>query len=506
MAEGKIILASYIHYTRLKINKHISLIFILSISIYSYAWDWWPLTIDSSVENTLDTLHYGVSITGVTSTGKTSPFWIQNNRNGDIAASPHSGNLTAGIYKRATQPHRWYDYDFALSLTGRMQSKTTHIFPKMNTIGTGYTNLAYAHLRLYVIDITAGIVPKQYGSPDEELTSGGLLFSNNTHPMPGIHIGIDNWTAFPGLYGYMEIRGGISNIWMVDNVYVKQAMIHHKWIGGRIGGKLPINLSYEFHHVAQWGGISPIYGNLGNDLHSFINAFLVKSGGTMKNDQLNAYGNHIGSQVLTLDIKGEKWKISAYWQNIFEDGPIDFIGFGMNAPDGLWGINITQQHWPFINSLTYEFIQTTDQSGPFHDRDGFVMGGNDNYYNNAIYKNGWNYWYRTIGNPFITSPIYNFDGTIHVTNNRTQAHYIGMKGDIYGYKYRFIYSHAKNYGTYNQPLNSYNNAFILEVSKHIEKAWGLDFSLSLAGDFGNQFGNQFGAMFSIRKQGIITKW
>jgi hypothetical protein len=304
----------------------------------------------------------------------------------------------------------------------------------------------------------------------------------------------------------VEIRGGISNMWMMDNVYVEKVMIHHKWIGGKIGGKFPINLSYEFHHAAQWGGFSPVYGDLGNNWNAFVNALFVRSGGSMATDQINAQGNHIGSQILTLDIKGNKWKVSAYWQNIFEDGPIKFIGFGMNTPDGLWGINITQRHWPFISGLTYEFIQTTDQSGSFHDKDGFIFGGNDNYYRNSIYQNGWNYWYRTIGTPFITSPIYNVEGTIYTLNNRVKAHFIGIKGDIYGYKYRVVCSHADNHGTYNKPLRSNNTAILIECSKHVEKAWGLDFGVAFASDFGNQFGNQFGALFSIAKKGILTTY
>ena len=47
---------------------------------------------------------------------------------------------------------------------------------------------------------------------------------------------------------------------------------------------------------------------------------------------------------------------------------------------------------------------------------------------------------------------------------------------------------------------------MLEVSKYIEKAWGLEFSVALAGDIGTQYGNQFGAMLTVRKRGLITQW
>jgi hypothetical protein len=71
-----------------------------------------------------------------------------------------------------------------------------------------------------------------------------------------------------------------------------------------------------------------------------------------------------------------------------------------------------------------------------------------------------------------------------------------------------LYSYARNFGNNNtsKELISTNTATLLEVSKHIEKAWGLDFGLSLSADFGTQFGHQFGAMLTVRKQGIITQW
>ena len=479
----------------------------LLYTLRAAAWDGWPLPMDAP-DTHCDTLFYTVGIQGVASYGQTAPFWLQTNRNGDISAAPFSGNLTAGVIKTATRPNRWFDYDFALTLTGRLQSQTAAIQPSQNRTANLYSNLAYAHVRLYIVDITAGIQPEQYGAPDPLLTSGGLLYSGNARPMPGIRVGIDRWTAFPGLFGYLEIKGGIAHQLQFDNVYITQGKVHHKWIGGRIGGRLPVNLSYEFHHVAQWGGFSPVYGDLGNDWHAFKNAFLVQSGGTMANDQINAQGNHIGSQILTLDVKGEGWKVSAYWQNIFEDGPIRFIGAGMNVADGLWGISISQTKWQYISGLTYEFINTTDQSGPYHDKDGYIYGGADSYYRNSIYRNGWNYWYRTIGTPFITSPIYNADGTIASLNNRVQAHYIGLRGDIFGYRYRAVCSYAKNYGNdcRSTALLSTNTGLLLEVQKHFRKALGLDFGLSLAADFGTQFGNQFGALLTIRKTGLITEW
>lgn len=464
----------------------------------SLSWDWWPTGVVDSVPAGQDTLRWTAGISAVASSGRYAPFWLQSNVNGDVSSSPFSGNLTAGIYKEAVHPERWWDWDFAVQLTGQAYYPAS-VF--------GHINLAYAHVRLFIFDITAGIKPMIYEAQDTALTAGSLIFSGNIVPMPRISIGIDRYVSFPGCYGYFELKGGLTHAWMTDNVFVRGSFLHHKWIGFRWGGDLPVNISYEFHHAAQWGGIHPEFGDLGNDLHAFIQVFLARSGGANQSEQLNAQGNHIGSQQLMLTGKGKGWEVSAYWQNIFEDN-ITVIGDGQNIADGLWGVSMKQTRWPYIQGVTYEFVNTTDQSGPWHDRDGLCFAGMDRYYLNGTYTNGWNYYYRSIGTPFATSPLYNEDGTIHTLNGRVRVHHLGVRGDIYGFRYLCKLSYARNYGIRNsirEPL-SRNTALLVEVNKHVEQAWGLDFGLRLAGDFGTQWGNQFGAQITISKRGIITKW
>ena len=442
-----------------------------------------------------DSLYYAGEVSALSSSGEQAPSLLWHNSDGNIALHPHSGNLSLGIIKPATRPNRWYDYDFGVILTGRV-SGTQRNIPEPQIKGTGYFRELYAHVRLYIIDITAGIHPMRLDEEYADLSSGNLIISGNAHPIPRISIGIDRWTAFPGLFGYVEVKGGLTHGWLDDHSpVVSKTLLHYKYIGGRVGGKLPVNFSYEFHHVAQWGGYSTVYGDLGNNFAAWKNAFLVRSGGSMANDQINAQGNHIGFQQLALDVKGDGWKIHTYWQHINEDGPIHFMGYDCNVTDGLWGVNVTQHHWPFISGVTYEFLNTTDQSGPFHDKDGCVYGGADGYYGNSIYRQGWSYFGNIIGSPLLS-----------LTNNRVMAHHAGVRGDIYGYKYRVMVNHAENYGRYFAPERSSNTAVLLEVKKLVPQAWGMEFGVALSGDFGTQYGNQFGAMITIRKQGLITSW
>ena len=451
--------------------------------------DFWPVAMHQP-DTARDTLMYEVGVSAVASSGQQAPFWIQANTQGNISAAPFSGNLSAGIYKRDTRPNRWYDYDFGVVMTGRFDTERS----------TGYFNELYAHARLYVVDVTAGIKPIVCGSQNPSLSMGGLLFSGNAQPIPRISIGIDRYIPFPGLYGYMEIKGGLTHGWMVDNrrldpmTDTKDALLHYKFIGIRFGGKLPVNISYEFHHAAQWGGTSPTRGTFSTSWDSFKHVFVAGAGGTTLSDQLNAEGNHIGFQELALTAKWPQWRITAYWQTLFEDMSAKFIGF-TNQTDGLWGISLRQSEWPFIHSVSYEFLNTTGQDGPWHDKDGLVYGGRSGYYTNSSYPQGWTHFGRTIGNPFMQPD-----------NNRVRVHLAGVAGNIYGFEYRLIASHARNWGQYTAPQKSNNTALLLDVSKHVPQAWGLNFGLRLAADIGSQWGNRFGAMLTINKQGIIHHW
>ena len=462
--------------------------------MYAHAWEWWPVPM-AQMDTCRDTLHYASKVQIVSSSGTNSPTWLHGNQNGEIALLPHSGNIRAGIVKPSTRPNRWFDYDFGVILSGRIAGTNISTVPH-KIEGTGFFNLLYAHARLYVIDITAGIKPLYFGGGDKELTCGSLLLSNNAHPFPRISIGIDQWTPIPGLYGYVDLRGGLTHGWLNDNNgKVSHVKLHHKYIGLRAGGKLPINISYEFHHAAMWGGYHIDGLDLGNDFDSFRNILLGRGGGATISDQLNKQGNHMLSQLLCLTAKGEDWKVDLYWQDFQEDGGINFIGCRANSKDGRWGISAVQNHWPFISGITFEIIQTTDQSGPWHDRDGMVFGGDDSYYSNSSYPQGWTYFGQSICSPLL-SP----------TNSRVWAYHAGIKGDIYGFKYRALCTHARNYGTYKVPKESQNTAILLEVKKIVPQAWGLEFGVSIAGDFGTQKGNHFGAMLTISKQGIIKQW
>ncbi|MFI3296507.1 MAG: capsule assembly Wzi family protein [bacterium] len=467
--------------------KHLMLSLLFTISSLSLlAWKPMPLPFDS-LDIGVDTITVKGEWSSTVASGDYAPFWFTATSYGVESYQPLSTYLRASLYKNDTRPNRWWDYSYGADVMGGVDSDEWR----------AQLVALYAHVRLLIFDVTVGVKPEIYGNQDAELSSGGMLYSMNAAAIPRVSVGVDNYTSVPFSYGYLEFKGAVTHGWFMNEIGTQNTLLHYKYIAGRAGGKLPINISYEFHHAAQWGGTSALYGDLGASFSDFYNVFTASSGGSLSTDQINAYGNHIGMQALGLDAKGDGWKVSAYWQSIFEDGPIRPIWNTMNVSDGLWGLLAHQSHWKFISGLVYEFISTTDQSGPTHDIDGLVFGGNDSYFRNSVYPQGWNVAYRTIGTPFITSPYYS--SALSTTNNRVFAHHLALTGDIYGYKYLARVSYADNYGTYSNYLYSSNLGLFLSVERRVEQAWNLDFKVAIGADFGSQFGNSVGAMVSVSK-------
>lgn len=445
-----------------------------------------------------DTIKYDVGLLGVASHGVYSPFWLQSKQYGKISEAPYSADIFVGINKELNKETQLFDYGFKANLLVRTDAK-------MSTI---YFHEMYAKARLSVFDIIIGSREEHLGNQDSTLSCGGILFSQNARPMPKITFGIEHFTTVPFTKGYLELKGALVHGWFTDNTYVKNAWLLHNYVYGRLGGRLPVHFEYGLDHVAQWGGYSPEYGQQPVSFQDYKKIFYGRSGGTDASigDQINALGNHIISQSMKLEVKLFDYRISGYWQNISEDGPIRIIWDTMNRPDGLWGVTLRNNKFPFVKGILYEYLNTTDQSGPYHDKDGIIYGGADCYFTNGSYPSGWSYYSRTIGTPFISSPSYNTDGTLETKNNRVQVHHFGIEGDVYDYQYRFLTSYSKNYGTYAVPLSvekKKSASVMLEVKKQFPTLSNVEIGCSVAADYGKFYGNSIGGMFSIRKTGDL---
>ena len=442
-----------------------------------------------------DTIKYEVGCTGVGSTGAYAPFWLQSANYGQISDSPNSANVNVGFSKDFNNRSAVFDYGFKADVLLQTYDNKTKT----------YFHEAYLKARLSILDLIVGAREEHLGTQDSSLSCGGFLFSKNARPMPKITLGIERFTPVPFTKGYMEVKGAVAHGWFSDNIAVTNLLLHHKYIYFRVGGSLPFHFQYGVDHVAQWGGNVPGMGQQPTSFSDYLRIVMGSSGGTdaLIGDRINALGNHILSQSMKVDYRISDITVSGYWQNISEDSP-KFMTNTMNKPDGLWGVSIRNNGFPIIKGLVYEYLNSTDQSGPFHDKDGIVYGGADGYFTNGVYQAGWTYFSRTIGTPFISSPIYN-NTTVRIINNRVQVHHIGREGDVLGYTYKALCSFSKNYGNYWAPYPEMirNTSLLLEVKKQFPKLSNIEMGCSVGADIGKLYGNSVGCMVSVRKRGNL---
>ena len=456
------------------------------------------LFVSSSLKAQSDSITYELDLSTITSTGLNAPFWIQNNQYGVVPFEPNSTTLFAKALKQKTASAKLFDYDFVASSYLNISNKTTIRLHEL-----------YLNCRFWVLNASAGMHEEKLGNQDESLSSGGLLFSQNSQPIPKVFIGIEDFTPLFFNNRLLEIKGGISYGWFTDQVFTKDLLFHHKYGCARVGGNgSPIHIQYALDHVAQWGGNVPNIGEQPSGFNDLINVFFARGGSSSATlfEQINVGGNHIISQSIKLELSIKNLEINTYWQNLNEDKPIRVIWNSVNIADGLWGISFKNKKFPIFQKVLYEYLNTTDQSGPFHDIDGVIYGGGDSYFNNYLYQNGWTHYGRTIGTPFITSPVYNTSREVEILNNRVQLHHVGMEGAHKGYNYKMLCSFSNNYGTYlNYPIESRltSTNMFFEIKKHFEKLWKIDAGMSVGVDLGKMYTNNIGIMLKIGKKGNL---
>ena len=447
-----------------------------------------------------DTIKYDITVSGLISTGNNAPFWIQSRDYGVTSSVPQSAGLMLGINKDFNNIKPIFDYGFKANLLVRTDKLKSEI----------YFHELYAKLRFSVLDLIIGAREEHLGNQDSTLSCGGFLFSENARPMPKVTIGIEHFVPVPFTNGFLEIKGALAHGWFTDNIYATGELLHHKYAYLKLGGKWPVHFQYGLDHVAEWGGSLPGLGKQPTSFKDYLTIFLGRSGDSdaPEGEQINTLGNHIISQSIRLDVDISDFKIGGYWQNISEDGPVRLIGFTMNKPDGLWGISIRNKNFPFVKGILYEYLNTTDQSGQYHDLDGVIYGGSDNYFSNYIYKSGWSYFSRTIGTPFIFPQVLGNSAYMYSANNRVQVHHVGIEGDISGFQYKFFSSFSKNYGIYGVPYQKMiqNTSMLLEVNKQLPTLLNIEIGCKIGADFGQLYGNSVGCQISIRKTGDLFKY
>jgi len=445
-----------------------------------------------------DTIEYSLNARFNPGLGTYAPFLSTANQYDRHSFTPNSLSTWGSIRKPSVKT---FDYGFGAELNANLSPTEKRLFP----------GELYVEGKVGPFLAVLGGKREIFGNQDPLLSSGGLIGSQNSRPIPSLTFETNGWVNVPFTHGYLEFSGGMANGWFSDKTVTTNTLLHHKWLHGRLGGSFPLTVNYGLHHVAQWGGNSPTYGEEKVSLDNFVRVFLARRGtsdGTLS-DLQNILGNHIISQNIGLSLKLTPCSVDVYWQNISEDKPILFFNKAYNKKDGLWGLSVRLPKFKPLHSFVLELLSTTDQSGTYHDLDGVTYGGVDGYYNNGFYPNGWSFYGMTIGNPWLTSPKYNTDGRVDILNNSVRLFYFSGLGELHHFNYRFTCGYSLNWGQFHvvpgPPKKQFSGQ--LEVFHALPFLKNTEASLGISGDRGTKYGNNLALLMGLRYTGqfILNK-
>lgn len=441
-----------------------------------------------------DTINYSLNIRINGGTGTYAPFLSTANQYDRFSFSPNALNAWGNLHKMPDR-NKAVDYTFGMELNGNASTSNQRFFADELYLGG----------KFHFLNFYAGRKQAIYGNQDEELSSGGMIWSANSRPLFKIALETNDFLPVPGTKGFAEIKGGISHGWF-DHSAVRHLLLHHKYGYIRIGGSLPVKLTYGIQHVAQWGGQSPEYGTMPVTWKNYFRILMGQSGSSSANisDQENTLGNHIISQNLGLDMNLKSFDLSLYWQNISEDPSVQFITKAPNIADGLWGLSARIPKFNILSHLVIEYLSTTDQSGPWNELDGVIWGGQDGYYTNGLIPNGWSNQGMTIGNPWITSPKFNKDGSLSTQNNTVRLYYFSGKGKIKAVDYRLTLAYSKNYG-FTKPIYPEDKkqfSWQFEVFSPLRLVKNTTLNMAISEDYGSVYGNNLNLILGITYSGF----
>ncbi|PSL20822.1 capsule assembly Wzi family protein [Dyadobacter jiangsuensis] len=459
-----------------------------------------------------DSAMVSYQLTALASSGNRTPFWIQTNQFGTVSAvgSGLGARLSLDYFHR--KPHsakfRWAA---GAEVVANVGSQSKVLVPQVYVgIQTGNWELVAGRRRQWI------------GLADSTLGTGSYVWSTNTMPIPKIQFGTSRFVSVPLTGRWLYFHGFYSEgLFESSRPITSRLKLHQKMAYFRIGrDHSRVKLLAGFNHQVQWGGRSShetIDGRMPNGIKNYFRIVSGKPGDASSTpnsfDDGNRVGNHLGTIDLGLELEGYTYSLFVYRQNIYEDGTLYAL---RNIKDGLNGFRFRRKNSYGANfeisEFVLEFLYTKSQGGPDYDYEEQIIHrgslGRDDYFNNAQVRDGWSYYGRTIGTPFITptaetiwaQPQY---ADFFTSNNRVSVYHLGVRGKLFRrVEWAGKYSYSSNWGTYNAPFKSSVRQFsaVLNLQTRVSIAGPTDIGASFGLDTGKLFPQTFGAMLTVRKQ------
>ncbi len=290
---------------------------------------------------------------------------------------------------------------------------------KLLTLGYGASLLFNEHFNTFIArqvygqlnfddwSFRAGRFESMTGEMDKDLSSGSLGVSANAIPIPKIGFSINKYKNFPWTHGHLQFKGTFYHGWMGNDQYLTKAYYHEKTLYMRLLLGKKLRLYGGLQHFGIWGGER---GNthLDRSLDGFINVLLVQEardgGGLPSNIRPGRAGDQRGLIEVGADWENEKVLLHFYNQTPFETG----VGIDIRNIDRLAGLSVQLKNKPRgFQKVLGEFIYTKQMESYGREL--------HSYYNNGVYRTGWEYEDRVIGTPLFINRTRaaNYYSTIH---------------------------------------------------------------------------------------------
>lgn len=354
---------------------------------------------------------------------------------------------------------------------------------------------AYIKIRYGAFEFYAGRRKEIAGLVDTTLTSGSYIWSGNALPLPKIQIAIPNYTPILGK-GLISIKGAYSHGWF-DNGTVKNFYLHQKYLYVRIGKPdWKIRIYSGFNHQVQWSGkpatpyvdknsgilVSKFPSDFGTYLKvvSGISLNVTDDGSEIQvpaNETMNRAGNHLGTIDIATKINFKKFNLFVYRQSIYDDGSLFYMN---NITDGLLGVSIKRKIEEGVTKICFEYLDTRSQGGNTGSENTIAqLRGQDSYFNNVIYSEGWTYNKSIIGTPLftqinamdrdnITKGLDKYPSG-YIINNRVQAFLIAIEGKAKKIEYTTKLILSNNLGSYAFPIEATQFSFVSRIKYTLPK-------------------------------------
>lgn len=473
-------------------------------------------------------IQYQATLQGTAGSGDVAPFWFSNNRYGLGTTEPNSGLVRASIKRDVSADSlRHWRIGYGLDLVGAVNHDSHFVLQQI-----------YGDFQFRAIRLSVGQKERPMEMKNPLLSSGGMTNSINARPIPQIRLELPDFWVIPRTKNWLALKAHIAygmltdNGWQrnftagTDHLRTANSFYHSKAGFVRIGNteKFPLSLTAGLEMSAQFGGEAwnlrdraddPNFATfdphqkLPHGLKAFWHALIPGGNDVSDGNYANSEGNQLGSWHMRLDFQGKGWSVGAYAEHFFEDHSQMFLQYPWK--DMLYGVEEHLPKNPVLSGFVYEYLRTTDQSGPiYHDKTPNMpegIYGVDKYYNHQIYG-AWQHAGFSQGHALLLSPIYNTNGKIEFRNNRIRAHHIGLNGEpTPEIGYRILYSHEKSWGTYDIPRTdpAKGDFLLLEATYRPHQVEGLSIGAAYGQNFGKLLGKSGGAMLTVSYTGWIGR-